>query len=298
MGNYLTAQGVARQGEVNATYLSKEDAQRLYATNANFRAEVDRLIAEDARLNTQHTDFVSGTFNPLSTQVGNLRTDINGLRTDVNANNTAFNTWKEQTYNPLSTQVGTLETNLGTLQTNFNGLDSAYYGFVENQYNPLSTQVETLGTNLNNLRDTVSTNNDAFVTWRNEQYNPVATQVGTLQGQYTTLNNNFTNHISEYNKFSAGIRRDLGNEILSLRNNIEGQLGRYATLEDVENLTSAVQTGLSATEVDTIKSILRSTEFGDALTSLGIQRQQQTTTNTTNTTTPPSYLRTRNYMLY
>jgi hypothetical protein len=262
MGNYLTAQGVARQENVQATYLSKEDAQRLYATNANFRAEVDRLIAEDARLNTQHTDFVSGTFNP------------------------------------LSTQVGTLGTNLGTLTTNFNGLDSAYYGFVENQYNPLSTQVETLGTNLNNLRDTVGANNDAFVTWRNEEYNPVATQVGTLQGQYTTLNNNFSNHQSEYNKFSAGVRTDLGNEILRVENKFDTALGRYATLEDVENLTGAVQSGLSATEVATIKSVLRSTEFGDALTSLGIQRQQQTTTNTTNTTTPPSYLRTRNYMLY
>jgi DNA anti-recombination protein RmuC len=291
MGNYLTAQGVARQENVQATYLSKEDAQRLYATNANFRAEVDRLIAEDARLNTQHTDFVSGTFNPLSAQVGNLRTDLTGLQTTVTENNTAFNTWKNQQYNPLSTQVGTLETNLGTLQTNFNGLDSAYYGFVENQYNPLSTQVGTLGTNLNNLRDTVGANNAAFVTWRNEEYNPVATQVGTLQGQYTTLNNNFSNHQSEYNKFSAGVRRDLGNEILRVENKFDTALGRYATLEQVENLNGAVQSGLSASEVATIKSVLGSTEFGDAISSLGIQRQQTTTT-------PPSYLRTRNYMLY
>ena len=148
-----------------------------------------------------------------------------------------------------------------------------------------------LGTNLNNLRDTVSTNNDAFVSWRNEQYNPVATQVGTLQGQYTALNNNFNNHISEYNKFSAGIRGDLGNEILTLRNDIEGQLGRYATLEDVNNLNSAVQSGLNASEVATIKSVLGSTEFGDALTSLGVQRQQTTTA-------PAAYLRRKNFMFY
>lgn len=284
MGNYLTSQGVARQENVQANYLSKEDAQRLYATNSTFRAEVDRLIAEDARLNTQHSDFVSATYNPLSTQVGTLRNELSGLQSTVTENNSALNTWKTQQYEPLSAQVG-------TLNTNFNALDSAYYGFIENQYNPLSTQVETLGTNYNNLNTTVTANNNAFTTWRNEVYNPVSTQVETLQGQYNTLNNNHTNHISEYNKFSAGIRRDLGNEILRVENNFNSELGRYATLDDVRNLNSAVQSGLNANEVATIKSIFASNEFGDALTSLGIQQQNTQTT-------PPSYLRTRSYMFY
>ena len=293
MGNYLTSQGVARQENVQANYLSKEDAQRLYATNDAFRAEIDRIIAEDNRLNLQHTDFVSGTFNPLSTQVGTLRTDLAGLQSTVNENNSALNTWKTQQYEPLSTQVGTLGTNYGTLNTNFNALDSAYYGFIENQYNPLSAQVETLGTNYNNLNTTVTDNNNAFTNWKTQVYNPLSTQVETLQGQYNTLNNNHTNHISEYNKFSAGIRRDLGNEILRVENNFNSELARYATLDDVRNLNSAVQSGLSANEVATIKSIFASNEFGDAL--IENPTQQQTTQQQTN---PPSYLRTRNYMFY
>ncbi len=293
MGNYLTSQGVARQENVQATYLSKEDAQRLYATNDAFRAEIDRIIAEDNRLNLQHTDFVSGTFNPLSTRVGTLRTDVDTLRTDASGLRTDL-TGLQTNAEGLRTDLTTLQTNHGTLNTNFNSLNSAYYGFVENQFNPLSTRVGTLRTDVDTLTSTVNENNDNFNNWRNTSFNTTASNLENLQGQFDTLNTNYNTHIQNYNEFSAGIRKDLGSEILRVENKFNSELGRYATLEDVNNLNSVVQSGLSAQETATIKSILNSTEFGDALTSLGIQREQQNNT----ITSPSSHLRTRNYMLY
>jgi chromosome segregation ATPase len=290
MGNYLSSRDVAYRGDLSR-YLTTEEAQRSYATNSDFRAEVDRLVAENDRLNLQHTDFISGTFNPLSTRVGTLRTDVDTLRTDANGLRTDVDTLRTDT-NGLRTDLTTLQTNYGTLNTNFNSLDSAYNGFVENQFNTLLNQVGELRTNYATLSETVNANNNAL--------NTTATNLETLQGQFNTLNTNYNTHIQNYNQFSAGIRQDLGSQILALKNEFDSELGTKASLEYVEGLNNAVQSGLSAEEVSAIKDMFKSTEFGDALQSLGIkiQRKNQEQNTTTTQTNPSSYLRTRNYMLY
>ncbi len=292
MGNYLSSRDVAYKGDLSK-YLTTAEAQRSYATNSVFRAEVDRLVAENNRLNLQHTDFVSGTFNPLSTRVGTLRTDVDTLRTDANSLRTDL-TGLQTNAGSLRNDLTDLQTNHGTLNTNFNALDTAYYGFVENQFNPLLNQVGELRTNYATLLETVNANNENFNNWKNTTFNTTSTNLENLQGQFQTLDNNYNNHIQNYNEFSAGIRKDLGSEILRLENKFDSELGNKASLEYVNNLNNVVQSGLSAQETATIKSILNSTEFEDVLTSLSNQEQNTTTTQTN----PPSYLRTRNYMLY
>jgi hypothetical protein len=262
MGNYLTTKGYATDNEVKANYLTKDAATTLYATDANFRAEVNRLVAEDSKLNTQHTDFVSGTFNPLSTEVGTLRTDVNGLRTNVDANNTAYTNWLEQTYKPLSTEVGSLRSD----------------------YNTLSS--------------TVDGNNTAFTTFRDSTFSTAATDLKKLQGNYTTLNNNYNTHIGNYNKFEADINKRLGDDILTLENKFDAKLGKYATLAEVTNLNSAVESGLNAQEVAILKSVLNSTQIDDALTSLGVQKPGRTTTNATTNAQYLRHLKSRNYVIY
>jgi len=262
MGNYLSTKGYATGDEVKANYLTKDAATTLYATDANFRAEVNRLAAEDVRLNTQHTDFVSGTFNPLSKQVGTLTTDFNGLRTDVNDNNTAYTTWLEQTYKPLSTDVGSLRSDYNTLSSTVNG------------------------------------NNTAFTTFRDSTFSTVKTDLENLQGNYTTLNNNYNTHIGNYNKFEADINKRLGDDILTLDNKFAKELGKYATLAEVNNLNSSVQSGLNAQEVAILKSVLNSTQIDDALTSLGVQKPGRTTTNATTTAQYLRHLKSRNYVIY
>jgi hypothetical protein len=75
-------------------------------------------------------------------------------------------------------------------------------------------------------------------------------------------------------------------------------LGKYATLAEVTNLNSAVQSGLNAQEVAILKSVLNSTQIDDALTSLGVQRAERTTTNATATAQYLRHLKSRNYVIY
>lgn len=284
MGNYLTSQGYATQSSVDLTKLGKEEARVLYATNTSFRAEVDRLIAENTRLNSQHNDFISGSYNPLSERVGNLRTD-------VDLNNTAYTNWLNNTYGPLSTQVG-------DINTNFNALDSAYYTFLEQQYNPLSTQVGTLRTDSDTLRTDANelrrdaTNLRVNIDTIERGLTATTNDLQVLQGQYTTLNNNHNNHISEFNKFSADVSRNMEQGLLGLENNIDARLVNYATIDQINALNSAVDSGLNSQEIAIVKSILSSNQIDGVLSSLDIQRQQPTQVN------PASYLRTRNYMFY
>jgi hypothetical protein len=303
MGAYLSSEGVAKQQDVQANYLSKSDALNTYVTKSVYGSDIPVLQSGYKTLDGKVTDLTS-VFSGYKTTNDGIVKGIDGRLIDLN---TQFSGYK----NGNDSLVSRIGSSLDTLSGDYTGYKSSNDAFVKGINSRLSSMSDSYAS--------YKTSNDGLV-------GGIRTDLTTLQGKFNTqtdsynnfLNTTFKNHVDENalnfkqlnDKYASlqelastiekeivtannSINQKIDNDKIELQNKIDSQLAKYVSRDTYDTLNRSVQSGLTPEEVTVIKSIINSNQFKDAYTVLA-----QKGLVVSNKPQPAQYLRSRNYMFY
>lgn len=306
MGAYLSSEGVAKQQDVEANYLTKVDALKTYTTRSTYDSDIPVLQSNykslDGKVSGIVTDFTGyktindGVVKGIDSKLTDLSTQFSGYKTTNDGIVSGIGSKVDNLYGDYNSYKTSNDGFVKGIDSRLSSLNDSYASYKttnDGLVSGLRTDLKTVQGNLNTQIDAY--NNFLNTTYKN-QVDENIVKFKQLNDKYASLQELATQIDTTIVSANNSINQKIDKNQLELENKIESQLANYITRDTYESLNTAVQSGLTPEEVRTIKSIINSNQFKDAykvLSEKGLVISEKSAQ-----IAPAGYLRSRNYMFY